>query len=623
MRPKWKFEDNSLGVLEGPNNAGISNFTNDRASGLVREILQNSIDARDSYDQPVEVTFAFQDMPVSDFDIKNLTRALSAAAASDDNDDRHRKQFNRAVKLLRSAQKKGTLSALLISDRNTTGAPDIDGRQDKWWSLTMSVGKSQKDARDAGGSYGIGKHAVFAATDMRTALYSTAFNNPVDGSLERRFTGKTILVSHEIQGKAYKSTGYLMGKDGGDSDGFIPEVMRLDSSGTSIAVLGFPSGAERLHVWKREAIESLVGSFFHALVHRNLTVDLQGTTISHTNVDALAQAISDERLCNLVEVSRTETVSHTDIEGIGRVNLRIIVDREGRNHDKVLALVRDSGMMITDRLGSMRVSRSQAMVAFPRSWHGFTAIVECLSKGERSLLREAEGPRHNEISPDNADETERGDVAKCLRELGSWVRSEIELLAKPPEPSRSDNASEMAGYLPLPGEGSSTPGEDSSAGFELSEARQSSRPPAGLGIPSGGRRRGVAGGSGPGGSGGAGGKGPGKRSRRRRGQNDSSVVFQDMRRLPSSLGQWPDHTARFAFDMPDELPKRIRLYAVGEDGSPEQMPIERAYYNGRRLKVAKGEIVEMNEKQMSNRRVQIEIKGLRPIADRRLEVRSV
>ena len=179
-------------------------------------------------------------------------------------------------------------------------------------------------------------------------------------------------------------------------------------------------------------------AFFHALIHRNLTVDLQGTTINHANVDALAQANSDERLCNLVEVSRTETVSHTDIEGIGRVNLRIIVDREGRNHDKVLALVRDSGMMITDRLGSMRVSRSQAMVAFPRSWHGFTAIVECLSKGERSLLREAEGPRHNEISPDNADETERGDVAKCLRELGSWVRSEIELLAKPPEPSRSD-----------------------------------------------------------------------------------------------------------------------------------------------------------------------------------------
>ena len=147
--------------------------------------------------------------------------------------------------------------------------------------------------------------------------------------------------------------------------------------------------------------------------------------------------------------------------------------------------------------------------------------------------------------------------------------------------------------------------------------------PRDLVFPVGADVRGVAGGSGSGGSGGAGGKGPGKRSRRRRGQDDSSVVFQDMRRLPSSLGQWPDHTARFAFDMPDELPKRIRLYAVGEDGSPEQMPIERAYYNGRRLKVAKGEIIEMNEKQMSNRRVQIEIKGLRPIADRRLEVRSV
>ena len=74
--------------------------------------------------------------------------------------------------------------------------------------------------------------------------------------------------------------------------------------------------------------------------------------------------------------------------------------------------------------------------------------------------------------------------------------------------------------------------------------------------------------------------------------------------------------------MPDEMPKRIRLYAVGEDSRSEQLPIERAYFGGRRLKVSKGEITELDARFLGGKRVAIEIKTIRPIGSKRLEIKA-
>ena len=623
MKPNWKFERNELLISEGPNNAGISSFTNDRSGGLVREFLQNSIDARQSDDKPVEVSFDIVKLAVDDFDIGGLIRALEASCKSIDNDDRHRKQFRRGLKMLKAAKEYGHLSALVVTDRNTTGAPDLEERQDKWWSLTRSVGKSAKDRSDSGGSFGIGKHAAFAATDTRSVLYATAYYN--GDSLECRFTGKSILVSHEIKDKHFKSTGYLI-NDSNNND-FIPEVLNLSSPGTAIAILGFPPSAMKTQTWKKEAAQSLLVSFFHALVRKNLIVHLLGQTIDHESINSIAENRTDDKLRDLIAVSRSDIVRSTDIDGIGHVNLRIHVDKDNRNQGKVLGIVRDSGMLITDRLGSMHISPSQRMIQFPRTWHGFTAVVECLSQGSRSLLREAEGPSHNEISPDNADDADRDDVKKCIRELGRWIRQEIESFAKPPEPSRSDNASEIAEFLPLPGEGEPADFIRGQASVEVSEPIQSQVLPAGLGIRGGGQIRGqdnlLNGGGGNGGGRRHNKSNRSKRKRRRKNsREDAAVVFHDVRRLPSNLNQWPDHTAKFALDMQSELPKRIRLYAIGEDGRADQLPLERAYFDGRRLKVSKGEIVELDEKRMSARRVEIDMKAIRPIGNRRLEIRA-
>lgn len=618
---QWTFAPNPLGESEGPNNAGISTFTNDRTGSLIRELLQNSIDARASDQQPVAVTFEIKELPIEGLDLKGFKLALSAAIKSDDNDERHRRQFKRGLRVVNDAMKRAVVDALVITDSNTTGAPDIKGRRDKWHSLTKSQGKSEKDARDAGGSFGIGKHAPFAATDLRTVLYSTAYalgHGACD--LERRFTGKSILVSHEQKRDYFRATGWL-GKEGAEPlvGSSVPTDFFLNSPGTRIAILGFnPRQHDR---WVNQTIGNVITHFFHAIVHDNLHVRVGTDIISKETLDGWLPDLGS-RIQERVEVSRLSVAETTTIEGIGTVNLRVKVDEDGESSSKTVVLVRDTGMMITDRLGSMQRSASTRMLgSLPRRWKGFTAVVECLSEGDRSMLRDAEAPSHDRISPDNADASDRKAVTAALRQLGDWIYDVLEQFASPPEISDSDNASEITEFLPLenPDGSSQNPGFGN---YELTEAVQADVAPRGLGMRrqrSGRRRRLGGNGDNPGRRGDGRGRKKGNRGRK---NEPVEQPFNDLRRLPYISQQWPAHVVKFAFDKPDLPLKRIQLYAKGEEGREDPVQVERAYLDGRRLKVKDGAVIDPDFDHIRSNRVQLEFKAIRPVSDKRVEIRA-
>ena len=623
MDPRWIFGNNDTRENEGPNNSGITNFTDDRIGGLVREIIQNSIDARASDTKSVEVDFVLTNLPTTHLDLAGLKQSMVASRKSHAIDDRHRIQFRRGVKTLDRAIREGTITALTVTDRNTTGASDEKDQRDKWHSLTKTVGLSTKDTRDSGGSFGVGKHAAFAVTDLRAVLYSTAYReDDTTGPIRRRFTGKSILVSHRVEDNEYRASGWLEAGAGPLRDGNIPKGFRLKSPGTEINILGFADSHN--DEWRVKARESLAKHFFHALARNNLRVRVEESIIAADSLDDVV-ADMDFGLRKLIAVSRSEILAYTDIEGIGRVNLRIHVDSASERGEKTIALVRDAGMLITSQLNNMRITPSQRMITIPRHWLGFTAIVECLSQGEKSLLREAEGARHDRVSSDNADSSERKEVARALRRLGKWVVATIGEYAKPPEPATSDNAEEMAEFLPLEGNGARTSFDPGKGHWEITEPQQSPAAPRGLRTPGRNRRhttRLVAGGSDPSTPNGNGRKKRKTTSGRR--SEPIEVSFYDLRRLPSTLSQWPEHSARFAFDRPHGSMKNIRLYAVGEDSvNGTQVLLERAYIDGRKLSVKGGEIVEILQERMSTDRVHIELKAIRPIADKRLEIRFI
>ncbi len=120
----WQFDENRAHEPEGFNNPGISHFTAHRLDGLVREAIQNSLDARADDDRPVRVTFTEDRVRADTIDAKSLEKAIHESLESEDNDSRHKESLNGAAKTLLLDE---YVSALKIEDANTLGAEDGGG----------------------------------------------------------------------------------------------------------------------------------------------------------------------------------------------------------------------------------------------------------------------------------------------------------------------------------------------------------------------------------------------------------------------------------------------------------------------------------------------------------------
>ena len=441
--------------------------------------------------------------------------------------------------------------------------------------------------------------------------------------VKTRFTGKSILVSHIRDGKHFRASGWLESDKRPLAGAEVPPEFALESPGTRIAILGYKrERSESEADWRKRTAREVITHFFHAVRHGNLRVRIGDETVSADTLDRWLSELGDANLEERAEVSRTPPAASAEIAGIGKVNLRVKIHEDDANRSKTVVFVRDAGMMLTDKLGSMQLTATSRMVkSLPRRWKGFTAIVECLSLGERSLLREAEAPSHDRVSPDNADEDDRAAVREALRALGAWVHAELGNLAAPPEPQDTETLNELTDYLPLQSEDGSSVNE-SSANYEIAKPVKQVAAPRNLGA---GKARKRPKPKFPG-KPGKGRKGKNRKKRRNQNRPDSPEMVQqplnELRRLPHSLHQWSDHAARFAFDKPEGEIEKIELYAKGEDGKDERIRVERAFLEGRRLKVEDGALTDTDFGFVAGDRVQLEFKTVSPVSDKRLEIRA-
>ena len=389
----WQFPHNEFEENEGFTDAGISHFTDNREVNLIRESIQNSLDARAGAD-PVKIECSLVETPLSAFQGGELRRVLDWAVQSLHNDEKGREQFNRAKRLLDYNQQ---LTTLRIKDSNTKGAQDVPrqgGAPSQWAALTKGSGYPAKDQKDAAGSFGLGKHSAFAVTDLRTVLYSTAWMGT--NGLNRRFIGKAILVSHiDDGGIPRRRTGYLSSGESNApafKDGDVPHAFGLTEPGTAIYIPGYELASNLGSIgWQRQSIATAIDNYFHAIIHRNLVVAVGDKEVNADNIseqyNALATSERLPRTINFIRVSKLGPVATEYFTGIGTVSLRIQVYDDQKAKVREIALVRDSGMMIT----AERRDMSLGLGGIPQLWRGFTVIIECISEpGESSYIRDSE-----------------------------------------------------------------------------------------------------------------------------------------------------------------------------------------------------------------------------------------
>ena len=613
----WQFPPNTSSDIEGPNDAGITHFMSNRRDSVIRETVQNSLDAHADLSKPVKVKFEITQRTPSDFAVPSLIEALRAAIRSNDNDEAHKKQFERGVKFLAGG---GSIQCLSITDSNTTGADDEhrpNGAPSKWKALTKGTGSNAKDQRDAAGSYGLGKFAAFAVTDTRTVLYSVAYVS--GGRLHHRFQGKTILVSHQnSKSEKCRRIGYL-GDFNYESlvDVSVPRPFKLREPGTALHIPGY----EPEERWQNGSIRTLVKHFFHAIIHGKLEVEVDGRVVKANNIN---NQPLDKQTANFVRVSQSPPIARTHIVDIGDIALRIEVSKEPSDKRREIALIRDAGMIITAQRGNMGLRLSGS--ALPGHWHGFTAIIECLSHGELSLLREAESPAHDRVSTDYiSDPDQRKAANDRLNELGNWVKERIREYTEPSLSDDSDNADELARWLSIEedgtGEGNSNiPGTQR---IELTVPYQSNRPPPRLRVRRGTPVPAPVPGKGPDP---VYPEGPPKPKPDRPpkprpgGMAHAPAAFANSRFM---LGKRrPTHSVIATFNNHEELLRDVQLVAVGEDGQDVPMGIVEAYIDGKTVKVVNGDTISVLDSG-SYERLSIEFVTREPVLNKTFHLKGV
>jgi len=254
---KWTFAKNDGGRETGFHDAGVETFAGNFDRYLAREIIQNSLDARHDLKQPAQVEFKLRTIKRGDIpDMDGLKLALSRCADYWKADKKACPFFQQAAKLAANKE----VDALEVSDFNTTGVQGSETQRDKnWYSLIRCAGSSPKGGGE-GGSFGIGKNAPFAASMMRTVLYST---KTIDG--DDAFQGVAILASHKngTGTEVAQPVGFLGGAKGVSirAKKDIPGQFRRTEAGTDIIILGFRVANN----WEQDLTYSVLDNFWPAI----------------------------------------------------------------------------------------------------------------------------------------------------------------------------------------------------------------------------------------------------------------------------------------------------------------------------------------------------------------------
>lgn len=420
---KWVFAKNDGGREGGFHDAGVETFKGNFDRYLARELIQNSLDARFDPNKPVHVKFDTEDLKPSELpDSKNLKLTFERCAEYWNPQTKTRAFFENATDLI-SAK---TIPVLRVGDYNTRGVLGSDSDREKdWFNLIRSAGSSSKTGSE-GGSFGIGKNAPFAASKMRTVLYST-YNK----DKEHIFQGVAMLVSHELSdGTKLQATGYLGGKGGSSirDKEEIPDIFLRKKMGTDIIVVGFPKEKS----WQNDLVYSVLENFWPAIDLGDLEVTVGNQEISRKNLGDLLTSFSGQEdfTAHLYYKAFKESsyAFQEKLQNLRDVSLYLSTgDNELPNR---VAMVRATGMVVFQKQFRSNVR--------------FCGVFICGNETGNKLLREMEPPKHDIWDPDHPD---KGENKKIESEYRHFIRDCIKTLS-PTDDSKVISVPDLSRFLP-------------------------------------------------------------------------------------------------------------------------------------------------------------------------------
>ncbi len=274
----WNFPKSGFSTQSSSDNNNIDTFSDDRIGNLVREILQNSLDASLN-DQAVRVEFRSFKTKTKAFpglnSFKQYLQNWKDNQLVTSEDDKDLLFVNRALEELNKEE----MVWLRISDFNTTGlwGSTSNNSRTPYFSFVHGAGKNSKQSVNSGGSKGVGKNAIFANSNLQTLFISTLTKDN-----ERAFIGVGFLVSsddNDINKDWTQGIGFCVKNDEHALNNKpVQDLNNLDVSfdrskqgyGTDIYIPSFICDED----WMRQISGQVLYSFLPAILKKKLSVHI-------------------------------------------------------------------------------------------------------------------------------------------------------------------------------------------------------------------------------------------------------------------------------------------------------------------------------------------------------------
>lgn len=449
--PTWRFPPRNGGI-DYVNDPSSAHFSDDPIAKLVRELIQNSLDAKhDGFDEPVTITFSETSVKRGLIGGAALQRHLQSCldrATDDDRSDMVDVYANALAVIKRRA-----IPCLKVQDTGTMGLNDA-----RWKALVLQEGAVSKGSGAPGGSYGIGKNAILNVSDLQAVFYSTRLVEGRKG-LVTKLQGKATLTGHSdpnCSNDDVQHIGFYSLKEGSPIIGRkIPEFFQLAETGTGVFIMGFnPHSSD----WVDQVATAAIENFFYAIHHQNLTVEVvpqdgSSVRIDHQTIDYLFERLAPINRDAVHYYRAIRDLAEDAVEvtrrfrGLGRLKAHIVF---GEGAPRRIAHINRNGMLITD---SMEQKVNPLAPRGKSLWPDYVAVIVPDTDAGDLWLRKMENPSHDSLSIGQLrSEDERREADGRLRQARRELGDIIERKAGIDKFGETSNIDELADILPDQGD---------------------------------------------------------------------------------------------------------------------------------------------------------------------------
>ena len=396
----WHFSEQEDATQDiGPNNAAAEYFSETPYPSLIRESIQNSLDAASDSSKPVRMEFSFKQLRTGSypnfFNLRNHIESIlkyygnkAEAEYGPMLDVFHNFESNQAV-----------IDYIKVSDFNTKGMDFNPNDTDSpFYAFVRAIGVTVKSDVGSGGSFGFGKAAYFSMSPIHTVLVSSRTQNG-----KTFFEGASTLCTHKAigsDGKEHKYSHYgFYDNHSGEkpsSGEDIPTRFRREEAGSDIMIMGVDGSPEAQELAFDEMIKATLRNFWMSIYEKKLEVKIGDKEINASTLDDLMIEHFPDMRDREKKISSYNPRSYYEaVKNAGASKLFLKFDEKLQNLGEVSFYLfknnelRDS--VIHLRKQGMYIYRSRKY----SSSYGYSAVFVCTDSQGNNLLKGIEDPSHS------------------------------------------------------------------------------------------------------------------------------------------------------------------------------------------------------------------------------------